>query len=470
MRPAPRNIRLLAPPANDKYQRRYGSDLDPVTVSNVLSAADKGYMFAMADMLDEIRETDPHLQAVMFKREVQVAGARYTIQAAPNSGPRGQKIADFVTDALSRARNLRRAFAHLQGGVFHGRAVVETVWAMRKTRIVPARFEVVHPRRINISSVTNWLLHVWDESGGAGSDSRFRSFPGVPVDDPVVFPYGKLIVHTPHVRGGYVTREGLGRLMVWFAVFKRWGIRDWMALAEMAGRPGRLGYHSTGKNGDKAADVRDIDKLEQALDDWSSAVSVVLPDTVKVEFVQALRSEGQLHDRLVRFCDEQMSKAALGGTLTTDAGTKGARSLGDTHQDEQQMIALWDAAQLQETIGISLIEPMVVFNFGPSAPMPHIVFEVVQEETLDAVALRLKTLKDAGLQIPSDYVYEKFNIPRPNNADANKQLVAPTDPGAGNAAANQPVQPRGLPAPAADTEATDSGEAADADDQSQDTP
>ena len=61
------------------------------------------------------------------------------------------------------------------------------------------------------------------------TDSPFGIFPGLPLDR---FPAGKFIVHRPRVRGVYPVKEGLGRLLVWWATFKRFAVRDFAAFAE----------------------------------------------------------------------------------------------------------------------------------------------------------------------------------------------------------------------------------------------
>ena len=54
-------------------------------------------------------------------------------------------------------------------------------------------------------------------------------YPGVPLR---LFPPGKFLVHEPYVHGGYPQREGLGRTCMWFSMFKRWDVRDVLALLE----------------------------------------------------------------------------------------------------------------------------------------------------------------------------------------------------------------------------------------------
>ncbi len=424
-----RGVLLSEPSNNEKLQLRLGSSLTPQVISAILRRADQGQMDSIADMLDEVRETDPHLHSVLFKREAQVAGAPWEIRP-PRSSPGARKskgrkpkidpIIQFVTETIENLPHFSQTLAHLQGANYHGRAAAEIMWVRAQNgKILPDCIEPIHARRLSYAA-QNWKLHLWDVSG-SGID-RFGKYPGVPFDE---FPKGKFIVHTPRLRGTYPTREGLGRNLVWYSVFKRWTQRDWMALAEMSGRPGRVGYYSTGADGKPEATPEDVELLKAALINWSSSVSVSLPDTVKMDFVNATSGQSELHKVLIDHCNSEISKCVLGETLTTEAGTRGARSLGDVHDDVRLMIALWDAKAIAETLRYCLIAPLVRMNFGEKALVPEIVFTVAPDEDLNALATRYKLLAEAGLDMDQEYIRDVFGIPEPV---AGVKLMIPRAP------------------------------------------
>jgi phage gp29-like protein len=434
------NGATTAPSYLDKIQVRVGSSLTPQYISGVLRRADDGQMDTLADMLDEVRETDPHLHAVLFKREAQVAGAPWEIRPArrARAGKRRDKIVDFCTDVLENLPGFGQTCAHLQSAVYHGRAGAENIWRRDGARMIIERIDPVHPRRLSYAAL-NWKLHLWDASGG----TRFSNFPGVPIDE---FPKGKFVVHTPRIRGGYPTREGLGRVLVWYSVFKRWTQRDWMALAEMAGRPGRVGYYGTGsvdpaKGGMPEASPQDQQLLEDALVMWSSSVAVKLPDTVRLDFQSAVSGLHDMHKVLAEHCNSEISKGALGETLTTEAGSKGARSLGDVHDDVRLMIALWDAKCLAETIRYYILAPLVRLNFGDGAAVPEIVFNVEPSDNLNMVAERFVKLAQGGLDIDQEHVRDVFGIPEPLDG---VRLMIPRAPAAVDANGEIPAPPPAL--------------------------
>lgn len=417
--------RQVAPaPYNDRYTQAFGNNLTPQLITTLLRSADVGYLWQVADLLDEVREKDLHLQSVQFKREAQVAGAEWELQPPAGSGDRGEEIADFCAEKLEAiearddlGRSFTDALMDLQGATYHGRAGIEAVWAAEGRYWFPASLTWLHPRRF--AYVTDWRLHLWDASGTATSmyepqtvaGSPWGTFPGLPLD---AFPAGKFLVHRPRVRGVYPTREGLGRSVLWYALFKRFAVRDWLAFAEWAGRGLRIGKYAAGQKGDIRASSEDVAVLEQALDAMSSTVSVVIPDTTEVEITEAAKNN-TVHEKLVLLCNGEMSKVVLGETLTTEVGqTGGNRALGEVHDDIRLMIARLDAKAVAATLRRDLLRPMVEMSFGAGAPVPTIAFAVDPKESLDALATRVRGLvKDTGLAVGQRWARSQLQIPEP---------------------------------------------------------
>ena len=121
------NRKLAPAPYADRFARVLGSTLTLQQVTTVLGLADQGFMYAQADLLDECRERDGHLQCETQKREARVAGAPWELVPPPGSGKRGAEIARACTEWITRIEatsDLGRSFSDmlgdLQGGVYHG--------------------------------------------------------------------------------------------------------------------------------------------------------------------------------------------------------------------------------------------------------------------------------------------------------------------------------------------------------------
>lgn len=429
---------LAVPIYNDRFAKVYGSALTPQIATAVLAMADLGYMWQIADLLDEVREKDLHLQSVLQKRELFVAGSEWEIRPPPGKGKQAQNIANYCRDRLLEieaeddlGRSFTDALEDLQGANYMGRCVLEQIWANEGRWWFPKRLEFVHPRRLAYTS--DWRMHLWDASGtntsmylgpngmefsrpfgeDYGENSPFGQFPGVPLAS---FPAGKFIRHTPRVRGVYPTREGLGRAVLFFCIFKRFDIRDYLAYVEWAGRGMRFATFATGAdpNNPARATDDDIKATKAALDQLSSSISAVFPDTSKPTITTS-PSDNNVHERMAVLCNSEISKAVLLETLTTEVGVNGgSRAQGQVHQDMHEFLKKKDAMAIKSTVRRDILRPMVEMTFGKGAPVPDIELCVKPEEDLDLIANRIaKLVKDTGLEIGQKYIRETMGIPEP---------------------------------------------------------
>jgi phage gp29-like protein len=310
------------------------------------------------------------------------------------------------------------------------------------------RFEPIHARRFAYHP-TDWRLRFWDASTGAGGSPFAGADYGVPVEQLQALLPGKFVVHTPRVRGGYPQREGLGRTVVWYAgVFKSFGWRDFLAYAEQYGRPLRFGVFGTGKDPKlPQASPEDVDELELALQNLSSAIVSMFPDTTRPEVIPPPGEGHAVHPELLRLCDEETSKAVVGGTLTTTGGTKGGnRALGDVHKEEELILFRGDARAIAETLRDQFLTPLVVLNgVGERRDVPTLHFDVEPPDTLDQLATRFKTLKETGVRMGARHIRARFEIPDPQDGEeiVGGPPPAPPPPAPGTATPT----PAGAPQP-----------------------
>ena len=408
----------------DRYQRRLGAGLTPQIITAVMREADTGRMVGWADLLDEVRQGDPHLQCDLGKRELSVAGAEFEIRLPPGASKReGAKALRLCQDAIdgieaprgSLAVSFRGAVQRLLSATYHGRAGIEAVYARDGRYLLPRELYPIHARRLSWSNELDWQLYLYDATSG---DTPYARFPGIAVGNAAAFPAGKLMIHTAAPFGTYPTREGLGRAVVWYSAFKRWTVRDWLAFAEWAGRGLRVGKYATGRDPSKDARANEDDKaaLQDALDAMSSTVTTVIPDTTDLDITTV--SDNSVHGELVKLCNGEMSKVILGGTLTSDPGDKGARSLGEVHLRAMTQLLAADAAMVADTIRRDLFAPLVQINLGDRAPVPVIVFAVEPPEDAKSRAERLALYMQHGLTVPAAWLRNLESIPDPTDGEA----------------------------------------------------
>lgn len=396
-------------------QQRWGSNLTPLALTTAMRNADVGFMTPFVDVLDELRETDPHLHAVLCKREWTVAGAEWELRPAAVYDGEGEPesaraVRTFCENALRGIPNLPDRISDLMGAVYYGRSVIEVVWRESQGYLWPVELLPVHPRAVQYGP--GWRAYLYLD-GDQTLPAPFGVWPGRPLDGMTP---GKFIVHTPRVRGGYASKEGLGRPLAWYSMFKRWVVRDAMALAELAGRMARIGTYMTGTMGEKRASAEDVRALETTLRNWTSATSLVHPDTTKITLEKPVGGD-TIHGPLFDVLNGEISKAVLGETLTTDAGSRGARSLGEVHANQGKMIARYDANSIAETLRRYLLAPLVAMNFGPHAAVPRLAFSVDPQESMNSLAERVAKLVPLGLEVSQAWVRDQLGIQDPNEGD-----------------------------------------------------
>jgi hypothetical protein len=97
-----------------------------------------------------------------------------------------------------------------------------------------------------------------------------------------------------------------------------------------------------------------------------SLATGLLPDSIRVTLdgPGVKGSQGSInHEKLIDLCDAQISKAVRGGTLQTDAGDKGARSLGDVHAEGDVRNARFDALCLADSLQQDVIWWLCHLNY-----------------------------------------------------------------------------------------------------------
>ena len=141
----------------------------------------------------------------------------------------------------------------------------------------------------------------------------------------------------------------------------------------------------------------------------------IIPDSMQVEIVNTLaQGHADGFQAMIDWCEATQSKAILGGTLTSQTGANGNRSLGDVHNEVRLDIRNDDAAKLDRSLSDYLIYPLAVINGLTSADRaPRFTSDTQEPDDLALYADALPKLVSIGAQIPLSYLHEKLKIPEP---------------------------------------------------------
>lgn len=361
-------------------------------------------------LFEEALDKDAHLTALIAQRKAAVLG--WERQVVPADGSReAAVVADVVRRALDNIGGLPvRAGAGLPGdahgvrpappdaertepdapqgmldGGFErdlcelldaipfGLAVSEVIWGESaagpadtggRLQLEPAAADPGAPPPVATGG--SWLVPVALRSRHPrrfvfSTEGELRLLTAQAPVEGEALPPRKFLVFAPY--GRHEDPYGLPALrsVWWLAYFKRQVLRFWVMFAEKFGSPTTVIKHPLGASErEKAAYRRIVGSIQQE-------TGLVVPEGVDLTLLEAQRSGTvSTYSDLVRFCNEEMSKALLGQTLSTEATERGARSLGEVHLQVRQDIVRQDAQALANLITGQLVRWIVDLNFPPA--------------------------------------------------------------------------------------------------------
>ena len=321
-------------------------------------------------------------------------------------------MAEFVADQLHSLENFNDVLMDILDAVGKGISISEITWGLDgQGRNVIEDITWIHPKKL-----------FWDSLDDEIKICT-RDYPqGIPLPD------NKFIIHKYKAKSGHPSRAGVLRVVSWMYLFKNYDLKDWVSFCEVFGMPLRLGkYDASASDADKAA-------LMEAIINLGTDAAGIVPSTTSIDFIDSQKTSSvEIYEKLARYCDEQISKAVLGQTLTSDAGG-GSYAQSKTHNEVRKDLTAADANALENTLRRDLIRPLVEFNFGIGTPVPTLQFQTEDSDDLKEVSEIYKTLAcDMGLEIPKSHLYKKFGIPKPEEGEpvTQRQPAAQFPPGTG---------------------------------------
>lgn len=377
---------------NDRFSSYPSDGLTPTRLAAIFKEADEGNVWRQMELFEEMEEKDPHLFSQLQTRKLAVTGLDWEVQPF-SKDERDCEIADFVQEQLQGLEGFPDIMMDMMDAVGKGISICEIMWGVSPDlRNVIDGIEWVHPKKL-----------IWD---GITDEMRICTS-----DHPqgLLFPKNKFVIHRYKAKSGHPSRAGVLRVCAWMYLFKNYDVKDWVAFCEVFGMPIRIGkYDPSASEDDKAA-------LMKAIIDLGSDAAGIMPNNTEITFVNADKtSTVQVYELLARYCDEQMSKAVLGQTLTSGTDGGGSYALGKTHGEVRHDLTVADAVALAATIRRDIIRPLVEYNYGSDAPIP--LFGISSAESGDLKELMeiyKGLIVDMGLPISKAHIYKKFNIPAP---------------------------------------------------------
>lgn len=396
----PVTARVAAGDVNDKFSEYPSNGLTPGRLARIFRDADEGDVRMQMELFEEMEEKDTHLFSQMQTRKLAVTGLDWEVQPF-SKDDRDKEIADFIDGQLKGIENFDSVLMDMLDAIGKGISIMELCWTVENGYNIIDDIEYVHPKKLIWDSL-NDEMKICTREYPAGTE----------------LPENKFVVHKYKAKSGHPSRAGIMRVVSWMYLFKNYDIKDWVSFCEVFGMPLRLGKY------DASASEDDKRQLMEAIISLGTDAAGIVPGSTMIEFIESQKTTSvEIYEKLARYCDEQISKAILGQTLTSDSGG-GSYAQSKTHNEVRHDLTVADAKALAVTIRRDIIRPLVEFNFGVDANLPLFTFDCQEvADQKDTVGIYRTLVCDMGLGIPKGHIYKKFSIPEP--AEGEEVLKPP---------------------------------------------
>ncbi len=360
---------------------------------------------------DEL-ERDPHCYAVLQKRKLALISREWTLE--PGGTSRADKTAAAICDEQLRALPFDLICLNLLDATLKGYAVGEILWANRAGTVAVDVLARAQRRFV------------------FGRDYRPRLLTAQSLNDGEELPERKFIIHRFGSKDGNPYGLGLGTRLFWPVFFKRQGLQFWLTFADKFGNPTLWGQYPPG------ASPADKNTLRSALRAVSSEANISTPVGMDIKLLEAQRSGTvTTYESLLRYMDEEISKAVLGETMTT-SGAGGGGGMGSNQASVQNEVRLEitkaDADLLATTLRSTLLEWITFYN-RPGAATPVLKWDFSEPEDLKARAERDQIIVAIGYEPTPQYIKDTYGdgfvkkvVPPPAGMAAGLQIAGPLTP------------------------------------------
>lgn len=315
---------------------------------------------------------DGHLRAVVGKRILNI-----TNKTPRATTPDGQAV---LGDVLASAW-FSILMQYIIESRFWGHSLIEGV--VRNGELV----DVALLPRQNVSPEQGLVLF---ESANPTSGLPFR-----------VPPYDALLLEA-----GRKDDLGIYLSTTAMVLYKRnnWG--DWATFTELFGSPLRIYKYNPSDPSSREETIKSAQQM-------GSAAYIVLPEGVDVDFKEGGGGTGHTsYDTLRNALNAEISIAVLGQTMTTTDGASLSQS--QVHQSEQYEVLADDERFVEGVLNTKL--PAFLRAYGVAVP-EGVVFSLSEEKAMPlAERLAIDAKLAALIPLSKKYLYQRYNLPMPENA------------------------------------------------------
>jgi phage gp29-like protein len=350
----------------------------------------------------ELEEKDEDISSALDKLKLGVLYRERGVTPADDS-QQALDVATFVETQLNALPNLHVILDNMLDAAGYGVTIAELIFdisagqvAISEIKDRPQDLFLFNPR-------------MWPQNGPLRLLPAIYDLEGQPV------PETKFLVFSYRPRNGIRRGRPLLRSVFWPSWFKRNGLKFWLRYAEKGPGTAVVKYPQGGGPDEQK-------KALQAAEAVINSIAVAVPENFEVVeklLVSARAQNPSVYENLCKEMQYAITRRILGQTLTSFAneGGTGSKAMGGVHQDQGSEKEIELARALECVINEQLVRPLVMWNFGPNAPMPTWQVNKDDDEDLRQRVLIDDTLQAMGFPISQNYVSERYDIPLPGTGD-----------------------------------------------------
>jgi phage gp29-like protein len=406
-RAKPTRRAVIAPARGmDTYNSHPAFGLTAEMLMSFYRAAEAGQPVRQFDAFENIREVDGHLRGLIEGEVESIGGCDWVLKPGRQDKPSelaAAALEDFLRNEVRSSMpaalvggtttvgGFREFIEHHAMATYDGIACTNLVWDIVDGYVYPCELVTAAARRFASPSQERaseiWLVN------GLGNEL-------------IELQAGLWAISRGRGRNPWAS--GAMRTASWWAMFKRWSVRDWQVFAEMFGLPLAIGYYEEGAAEASREALAEAVKMigEDGYAVLSAMTELVIKDTARSG------DSSTVYPKIAKMCDDEMSKLIVGGTLNTDVSSSGAGSYNaaTVHESRAYKKERSHARRIEDMFTRCVGAPFVVFNGLDRAAPPRLKIQITRDNLE-----RANVLEKVGqvVEIDQDQIREEFSLRTP---------------------------------------------------------
>jgi phage gp29-like protein len=207
----------------------------------------------------------------------------------------------------------------------------------------------------------------------------------------------------------------------WPSWLKRNMLRLWVQFGEKGPGTGVVRYNDA----DNAQERQRAAELAQAIVE-NMAVAVPANMQIEIELLKSARSQDPaVYEKFYQAMQYSIARRIMGETLTSfgNEGGGGSKAQGETHSETLDKRSVELCRAVMSVMNRQLVRPLVLWNFGPTAPMPTWAFDLEEAEDLELRLTIDSGLQRMGKKFTVGYIADRYDAPVAGDEDPEALIV-----------------------------------------------